>query len=106
MSRAPTWRRIENRERAKGQAFNMGGGPGNTLSLLELLSHLQRALKLNIPLQWDEWRPGDQPVFVCDLHKAQERLGWQPETDIEAGLNQLIGWVQDNKQMLASVLGH
>lgn len=91
----------ENRVTVRGQAFNIGGGANNTLSLLELLGLLQHDLKLNIPLKWGDWRPGDQPVFVCDIQKARDRLGWEPKVRVEHGVGQLIGWVRDNKQLFS-----
>lgn len=90
---------INNRDAARGQAFNIGGGPKNTLSLLELLDHLQHDLKKNIPLEWSDWRPGDQPVFVCNLEKANERLGWQPEIEVRDGVGHLIKWVDENREL-------
>lgn len=90
---------INNRDAARGQAFNIGGGPQNTLSLLELLDHLQHDLKKNIPLEWDDWRPGDQPVFVCNLGKAKERLDWQPEIEVKDGVGHLIKWVDENRKL-------
>ncbi len=88
-----------NKEAANGQAFNIGGGPQNTLSLLELLDHLQHDLKKNIPLNWDDWRPGDQPVFVCDLEKAKTLLNWQPEISTKDGVSHLIKWVDENRNL-------
>jgi len=90
---------IANRETASGQAFNVGGGPSNTMSLLELLSYLEKELGMDIPLQWDEWRPGDQPVFVCNLGKINDCIGWQPEISVEAGVKELIHWVGDNRDL-------
>jgi CDP-paratose 2-epimerase len=93
---------IDRRDRISGQAFNIGGGPGNTLSLLELLELLEGELGRKIPLQWDDWRPGDQPVFVCDLQKAKEKLGWAPEIPTEKGVRSLISWVNENKALFSS----
>ena len=90
---------IDHREAASGQAFNIGGGPANTLSLRELLAFLEQTLAIQIPLQWSDWRPGDQPVFVCDLSKAHDRLGWQPQIGVQDGVRQLIHWVRDNKRL-------
>jgi len=90
---------ITNRETASGQAFNVGGGPSNTMSLLELLSYLEKELGMDIPLQWDKWRPGDQPVFVCNLGKVNDCIGWQPEISVEAGVKELIHWVGDNRDL-------
>lgn len=87
------------RDRASGQAFNIGGGPGNTLSLLELLGYLEAELGVQIPLRWSDWRPGDQPVFVCNLDKAERLLGWRPQISVREGVRQLIHWVGENKAL-------
>jgi len=90
---------IDNREAAAGQAFNIGGGSANTLSLLELLGFLMRFLGKQSPLSWSDWRPGDQPVFVCDLAKARQKLGWQPRIGVEEGVRDLAGWVAQNAEL-------
>ena len=87
---------ISNQESISGTAFNIGGGPGNTLSLLELLDYLERTLEKKITPAWEDWRPGDQPVFVCDLNKALTELNWQPSISVEQGVVKLIKWVQEN----------
>jgi len=89
----------ERRDDINGQAFNIGGGPGNTLSLLELVALLEEDLGISVPLQWRDRRPGDQPVFVCGLDKAQRLLEWQPKIPVREGVGQLIGWVRDNRRL-------
>ena len=88
---------IDHQEQVAGQAINIGGGVNNTLSLLELIEQLQTQLDITIPLTWDDWRPGDQPVFVCDLQKAQQLMHWQPQYSVSAGVTKLIDWVRDNE---------
>jgi CDP-paratose 2-epimerase len=90
---------FERREVVGGQAFNMGGGPANTLSLLELIGFLEEHLKISVPLKWSEWRPGDQPVFVCGLEKAARMLDWRPMISVRDGVGQLVRWVRDNKAL-------
>lgn len=87
---------IRARERISGQVFNIGGGPDNTLSLLELLGLIERSTGREPEVRWDGWRPGDQPVFVCDLSKAQEMLGWRPRIDPPTGIKELIDWVRQH----------
>jgi len=89
------------RDAVAGQAFNIGGGPGNTMSLRELLAHLEAELGARIPLQWSDWRPGDQPVFVCNIAKARRMLEWQPSIGVKDGVRQLIHWVRDNAGLFA-----
>jgi CDP-paratose 2-epimerase len=80
-----------------GQAFNVGGGPGSLLSLLDLIGMLEKRFKRKIPLRWDDWRPGDQRIYVSDIRKLEMTLGWQPEIDVETGVAQLIDWVAQNR---------
>ena len=87
------------REAASGQAFNIGGGPGNTMSLLELLAYIKDTLGIEVPRRYADWRPGDQPCFVCDLGKAERVLGWRPEIDVRAGVRDLAEWVAANKSL-------
>ena len=84
---------FEHRDRVVGQAFNIGGGPDNTLSLLELIAYLEEDLGITIPLAWGDWRAGDQPVFVCALDKAERLLDWKPEIGVREGVRDLIAWV-------------
>jgi CDP-paratose 2-epimerase len=88
---------IDHRTAVSGQAFNVGGGTGNTLSLIELLNLLESDLGIRIPLRWDDWRPGDQRVFVCDLSKANAQLGWEPAIGVRQGVRQLSAWVNENR---------
>jgi len=90
---------IDNQEAVAGQAINVGGGPENTLSLRELIAQLEEQLDITIPLTWDEWRPGDQPVFVCDLEKAKRLMNWQPSYSVKDGVGKLIDWVNQNKAL-------
>lgn len=90
---------IEKREQISGQTFNIGGGPENSLSLIELLSILKDKTGVEPDLHWDDWRPGDQPVFICDLSKAKSLLDWEPLIDIDQGTTRLVDWVSGNKEL-------
>lgn len=90
---------VTHQDKASGQAFNIGGGPDNTMSLLELLAYLKDELEINIPLEWADWRPGDQPVFVCNLEKAQQLLNWKPQIAVRDGVRLLSQWVSLNANM-------
>jgi CDP-paratose 2-epimerase len=52
----------------------------------------------------DGWRPGDQPVYVSDLRKAERRLGWAPRTNWRAGIDCLHRWVNANRELLERLL--
>ena len=77
-----------------GRVFNMGGGAGYTMSLLELLSFLEKGLGRKIPVSYGEWRPADQKVYISDIRKAHETLGWAPKVGPEEGVGQILDWVR------------
>lgn len=92
---------IDHRNTISGTALNVGGGPKNTMSLLELLAYLESTLEKKISPKWDTWRPGDQPVFVCDLTKANNKINWAPTISVEQGVVKLINWVKQNAALFA-----
>jgi CDP-paratose 2-epimerase len=90
---------VERIDRASGQVFNLGGGPENTLSLLELVQQLDRLTGRPLRPAFADWRPGDQPVFIADVSGAAEALGWRPRTGVAEGVQKLAAWVQENRAL-------
>jgi len=88
---------IDNQEVVSGKCYNVGGGPSRTLSLAELLDHLKEKMGYSPELQFTDIRPGDQPVFVADIRRAKEDLGWEPQVSVEAGIEQMHRWLSDNE---------
>lgn len=93
-----------NIEETSGRVYNIGGGPENTISLLDLLGHLEDRLGRTIPVEYDDWRPGDQPVYVSDIRKAEREFGWSPDVGWREGVDQLLEWVQANRNLLARLV--
>lgn len=91
---------IENIDIARGKIYNIGGGSSNTLSIWkEAGPQLERLLGKPIPVSYGDWRPGDQPVCVMDIAKAERELGWQPEVGVHDGIERLWNWVRDNRAL-------
>jgi CDP-paratose 2-epimerase len=90
---------LTNIRRVKGEVFNIGGGPQNTISLLELISMLERKLNKKISYSFSDWRPADQKVYISDIRKAEKLLGWKPLVKPKEGVEQLIKWVYENKEL-------
>ena len=91
---------IKNIKKTKGQIYNIGGGYKNQISLLEFISLLEKKLNKKIKLNFSDWRPGDQKIFVSDNTKLEKELNWRPKINIEKGLNLLIKWIEENKHIL------
>ena len=93
------------RSAVSGQAFNIGGGPANTLCLRDLLGFLQEELGVSLSPRTGATRPGDQPVFVCDIRKASELMGWTPQIGVNDGVRDLIRWVRENRELFDFLKG-
>jgi len=90
---------LTNIGKVKGEVFNIGGGSQNTISLLELISMLERKLNKTISYSFSDWRPADQKVYISDIRKAEKLLGWKPLVKPEEGVERLIKWVYENKEL-------
>lgn len=91
---------IQQIEAVKGEAFNVGGGPHNTLSVWSEFGPLLAGLaKRPISITQGDWRPGDQRVFIADIRKATQKLGWQPTISPPQGIQNLYEWVTNNPHL-------
>ncbi|HOW92131.1 MAG TPA: GDP-mannose 4,6-dehydratase [Anaerolineaceae bacterium] len=83
-----------------GQIFNIGGGRQNSIAVwTEFRPLLENLIGKPIKTKMKEWRPGDQPVFISDIRKAQNLLGWQPKIGVEQGIRRLFNWVKENQSL-------
>lgn len=88
---------VESIASIRGEAFNIGGGMENSLSLLELFAFLESKLKIRMNPRPLDWRQSDQKFFVADIRKAQERMRWSPEVNWKTGVTRMIDWVKSNR---------
>ena len=88
---------IENIEKCQGNAFNIGGGINNSLSLLELFKILEEELKIKININKNKWRESDQKFFVSDNVKIYKYSKWSPKVDCKFGIKRMIQWVKESK---------
>ena len=86
------------RSKQRHLVLNVGGGPQNTLSLLELVS-LLKAEGLSLKLRYSSWRPSDQKVYISDIRKASSQLHWRPEVAPRKGVLKLIEWVKRKRNL-------
>lgn len=91
---------LQHPDKAAGQIFNVGGGRENTISVwLEFAPLLEKLLGKKIEVSWGDWRPGDQPVYISDIRKAQQVLGWSPKISAQEGITRLFNWVKENRSL-------
>ncbi len=91
---------VEHIEVAAGQIYNIGGGPACSLAIwAEFGPLLESLLGRPVSVQYSDWRPGDQKVFVSDVRKAERDLGWRPTILPQQGIPRLLRWVQAHRDL-------
>lgn len=91
---------VNNIDVAKGQAFNIGGGFENSLSLLELFSLLENCAGTELNYNKLPVRESDQRVFIADISKAEELLKWRPLVSSTEGVTRMFNWVEENSNKI------
>lgn len=86
-----------------GKVYNIGGGIRNSISLLELINLIEKFTKKKIRLRYEDWRPGDQRVYISDIRKARRELSWKPRVSIKDGIKKLLLWVKNNKGLFDGI---
>jgi CDP-paratose 2-epimerase len=83
---------FEHMSEARGQAFNIGGGLENSMSLLELLIFLEERLDIKLNYTHLPWRQSDQKFFVADNSKAEQYIHWSPQMSKQQGIEDTLTW--------------
>ena len=86
----------------EGRIYNVGGGPANTVSLLELISQIESLTGRKPKVTFDSVRPGDQAVYITNYRKLQQDTGWRPAIPVEETLKRIHGWWKQNRELFAT----
>lgn len=80
-----------------GAAYNIGGTMEQSLSLLELFDLLNEMLGIKMEYTQLPPRQSDQKVFVADITKITNTIGWRPQVSSKEGVLAMVDWVKDMK---------
>ena len=84
-----------------GRAFNIGGGPSNAISLIELLDVIEQLNGGHRPeVSFSEWRRGDQRYYVSDTSAFRKATGWSPAIAARQGVRLLHEWLLESRRGL------
>jgi CDP-paratose 2-epimerase len=83
--------------RTAGHAFNIGGGPANTTSLIELLDLIGDLVGERPLAKVEAWRTADQRYYVSDTRKFRRLTDWTQQTDIRTGVAKLLDWLATDR---------
>lgn len=78
-----------------GEAFNLGGGPNNAVSLVELIRHIEAVLGTKARIDFEDWRAGDQRWYVSDRRHVDARLALPAPRPWRDGVAALVDWCRD-----------
>lgn len=98
------WRNIDS---VAGRPLNLGGGPENAVSLLQVIAALEQLIGRTIEVRFADWRASDQRYFVTDARRVRADLGLAPPRPWRDGLRNLLGLLSDrhpNEQRAAGTV--
>jgi CDP-paratose 2-epimerase len=87
----------------EGRVYNVGGGPRNTTSLLELSALIENKTRRRLKMNFDNVRPGDQAVYITDFRRLHQDTGWNPEVSVPETLDHIHHWWKQNRELFATV---
>jgi CDP-paratose 2-epimerase len=88
------WRRIGD---VSGRAFNLGGGPANAVSLIEVLREIEEIAGRRVATRHDDWRAGDQRWYVSDTRRISAALALRSPRPWRDGLRDLARWLRETQ---------
>ncbi|MFT3828641.1 MAG: GDP-mannose 4,6-dehydratase [Opitutaceae bacterium] len=87
----------------RGQAFNLGGGSANALSVLEVLALVEELRGSTLAIDFGEWRAADQRYYVSDYRAFARETGWRPQIDLRTGLVRTYEWLAARRAAAADL---
>jgi CDP-paratose 2-epimerase len=84
-------------ERTRGQVFNLGGGLERSVSVIEMLKHIEQRTGHPLRLQYREIRPGDQPLYISNTSKLQQHANWKPRRTVSEILEAIHDFWSENR---------
>ncbi|MGB8375955.1 MAG: GDP-mannose 4,6-dehydratase, partial [Salegentibacter sp.] len=82
-----------------GEVFNIGGGPENTVSLIEILDMIKEKAGKEMEISFEDWRTGDQIYYVSNTTKFKKATGWKPKHSVDEGVQALLEWLCETRNI-------
>lgn len=93
-------RALDRIDQVAGRAFNLGGGPQNAVSLLQLVDEIGDLVGRDVALEFEDWRKGDQRWYVSDTHSADTALGLRKPLAWREGVARLADWLAGERGLM------
>lgn len=89
----------------KPGVYNIGAGNKSAISLLECIDVLEHINGKRPTILFKPDRHGDLRYFVCNITKAKKDLNWEPHIMPRDGIENIIQWVKQNKELFITKEG-
>jgi CDP-paratose 2-epimerase len=89
-------------ETTRTEIYNIGGGPVNSTSLLELIDMIEALTGHRLECVMDARRVGDQLIYVTDTGKIQRHTGWKPDISLKKTVELLCAFWEENYAVLSA----
>jgi nucleoside-diphosphate-sugar epimerase len=81
--------------KAGHEVINLGGGK-TPISLLDFIRKIEDRLGKKAEIVWQPMSASEMQDTAADITKARAVLGWEPRTDLDAGLDATVSWYLEN----------
>ncbi|MDH4411457.1 MAG: NAD-dependent epimerase/dehydratase family protein [Verrucomicrobiales bacterium] len=88
--------------KAGHEVINLGGGK-TPISLLDFIGKIEDRLGKKAEIVWQPMSASEMQDTAADIAKAKTMLGWEPEIDLDKGLDATVAWYLENQDWAGGV---
>ncbi len=88
--------KILEREEAIGQVFNVGN-PRSVVTVFDLAARIKRLSGSDSEIVFKPLHYTDVEMRIPNVDKARKQLGWEPQVDLDDGLERTIAWYRERQ---------
>jgi len=82
-------------ERGSGRVYNLGTGLGDTIN--QIFNHLKKITDYPLEVHYGPAKAGETFKIYLDAQRAKKELGWEPEFDLERGLQETVDYFRQKE---------
>ncbi|MCX7976628.1 MAG: NAD-dependent epimerase/dehydratase family protein [Bellilinea sp.] len=84
------------------EIINLGGH--ESISVLDLVKLIEDLLGKKARLEFLPFHPADMMKNLADVHKAKQLLGWQPQVNLQQGVQNLVNWYLQEREWASQII--
>lgn len=84
---------VKHIDKTKGEAFNIGGGINNSLSIIELMNLIEKISGNKEKSIINPARQADKLIYISDIRKAKDYFRWEPKINKVEGIKKMLSWL-------------